>query len=59
MEQLRRRIHKVEGLRQEQEPQGFAEMPKYAIHCKNHSCKIAICVPNKHLGRIPVVKPQG
>lgn len=58
MEELRDRVHKIERLRQEQQPKRLTEMPQYPVNRENHACEVAVRIPHKDLGGIPVVEPE-
>ncbi len=57
--ELWRRIDEVEQLRHEQKQQRLAEVAEDADHGEHHAREVAVRVPDKDLGRIPVVRPQG
>jgi len=59
MEQLRRRIDKVERLGDKQQDQRLAEVSEDAVDGEDHARKVAVRVPHKHLSRIPVVLQEG
>ena len=55
---LERRVHKVEDLRHEQQQQRLAEVAEDRDDGKDHACKIAVCVSNKHPSWEPVMPQQ-
>ena len=58
LEQLRHREQKVEYLRYEEEEEKLAEVSENADDGERHACKVAECVADKHLARIPIVDEQ-
>ena len=58
MEQLWCGIHKIDNLRNEEQEDSFAEMTQNCNDSKCHSCKVAKCVTNENISRIPVRKAE-
>jgi len=47
-EDLRKREHKVENLRQEEKEHGLCEMSQDTNHCEGHACKVAKSVTDEN-----------
>jgi len=48
----------IEDLREEEQPQGLAEVAEDAVNGEHHAGKVAVRVSNKHLGRVPIVAQE-
>ena len=53
-EQLRYRIHEVDGLRHEEQNHGLAEVTQYSHRGKRHSGEVAESITNKNFGGVSV-----
>ena len=58
-EELRSRVDEVEDLRDEQQKQGFGEMPQDSDDGEDHPCEIAVCISHEDARGVPVMPPEG
>lgn len=56
MEELRKRVEKVNHLREEEQQHCFTEVAQDADDSKGHPCKVAEGVSDKHRGGVPAKK---
>lgn len=52
--QLRAGEDEIDDLRDEEEKQSLAEMAKYTDNCERHPAKVAECVSNECICRVPI-----
>jgi len=56
--QLRQRVYEIDHLGNKEKKKRLRKVPQHAHYRKRHTCKIAIGVANKNLGREEVVAQQ-
>ena len=57
-EELRSRVDEVEDLRDEQQKQGFGEMPQDSDNGEDHPCEIAVGISYEDARGVPVMPPE-
>ena len=58
-EELRGRVEEVEDLGDEEQQHCLAEVAEDGNHCKHHASKVAVGVPNKYSGGVPMGRGRG
>ncbi|QSZ32658.1 hypothetical protein DSL72_002237 [Monilinia vaccinii-corymbosi] len=58
VEELRGAVDEIDGLRDEEQEEGFGEVPEDAADGEDHAGEVAVCVPDEDAGGVPVVEEQ-